>query len=499
MSLHEKPIHELAQLLKNRQLSAMELTDTYLKRIQAENSNVNCYITVTPEISKEQAASAQKKLDLGESAFLTGIPMAFKDNMCTKGVLTTCASKMLSNFVPPYQATVVDRLQSAGTVMLGKLNMDEYAMGSTNENSAFGAVGNPWDLSCVSGGSSGGSAASVSAGLAAFSLGSDTGGSIRLPASFCGVVGMKPTYGAVSRFGLVAFASSLDQIGPLAKDVEDCALVLQTIMGHDPKDSTSAPVQHDDCIKDLKKGVSGFGMGLAKEYFGDGLNDDIRNAVMNVIKCLEVQGAYSEECSVPSTEYGISAYYLLSSAEASANLARYDGVRFGHRSEAATNMRELYRYTRQEGFGHEVKNRILLGTYALSSGYHDALYVKALKVRRMIHDDFAKAFEKYDVLVAPCSPTSAFKIGEKTKDPLEMYLGDVYTVAVNLAGLPAISVPCGLDRNGLPIGVQLIGKPFSEKKLLQTAYAIEQALGRFESPIITGATGRNIQVKEAIQ
>jgi len=484
--LHELPVHELAGLLADRKIGAREVAQTHLDRIALLQQDVNCYISITPEVALGQADAAQKRMDGGDAGPLTGIPMAFKDNMCTKGVQTSCASRMLEGFVPPYNATVVSSLQKAGTVMLGKLNMDEFAMGSTNENSYFGPVLNPWNLERVSGGSSGGSAAAVAAGLAPFALGSDTGGSIRLPASFCGVVGMKPTYGAVSRFGLVAFASSLDQIGPLASNVRDCAWVLDAIMGHDPMDSTSAPVKHESCTAELDAGVKGMSVGLAREYFGEGLNGDIRKAVMKAVQVLEAQGAVSGECSVPAAEFGISAYYLLSSAEASANLARYDGIRFGHRSADATDMKELYRLTRGEGFGREVKTRILLGTYALSSGYHDALYVKALKVRRMIHDDFIRAFETHDILVSPVSPTTAFRLGEKTADPLQMYLGDVYTVAVNLAGLPALVVPCGLDSDGMPIGVQLIGKPFSEKKLLQAGQAIEQALGRFVSPMAAG-------------
>ncbi len=485
MLLNEMPVHELAELLKSRSVGARELAQVHLDHIARLQPDINCFITVTPEDATAQADEAQKRLDAGQADPLTGIPMAFKDNMCTAGVRTTCASRMLEHFTPPYNATVVDRLNKAGIVMLGKLNMDEFAMGSSNENSFFGPVRNPWNRERVSGGSSGGSAAAVAAGLASFTLGSDTGGSIRLPASFCGVVGMKPTYGAVSRFGLVAFASSLDQIGPITSNVRDCAWVLDAIMGHDPKDSTSAPVAYDSCIPGLEAGVKGFSIGLADEYFGAGLKPEVKTAVLRAVGALESQGAHSGNCSVPSTEYGISAYYLLSSAEASANLARFDGIRYGHRSPDATDMRELYRLTRGEGFGREVKNRILLGTHALSSGYHDALYVKALKVRRMIHDDFSKAFETHDVLVSPCAPTTAFRLGEKTEDPLAMYLADVYTVAVNLAGLPALVVPCGLDRDGMPIGVQLIGKPFSEKKLLQAGYAIEQALGRFVSPLVT--------------
>lgn len=491
MTLHQTPVHLLADQLRTRKLGARELAQTFLDRIAHVADDVNCFITVTEEIALKQADVAQKRLDDGTAGPLTGIPMALKDNLCTKGIRTTCASRMLEGFVPPYDATVVEQLSEAGAPLLGKCNMDEFAMGSSNENSYFGPVRNPWHRDRVPGGSSGGSAAAVSAGLACFTLGSDTGGSIRLPASFCGVVGMKPTYGAVSRFGLVAFASSLDQIGPLTTNVRDCAWVMDAIMGHDPRDATSAPVTHANCSEDLEAGVNGLSVGLAGEFFGEGLNREIRAAVLHAVEALEAQGACSGGCSIPAAEHGIPAYYLLSSAEASANLARYDGIRYGHRSSEATEMRDLYRLTRGEGFGREVKTRILLGTHALSSGYHDALYVKALKVRRMIHDDFLKAFERYDVLISPVSPTTAFRLGEKTADPLKMYLADVYTVAVNLAGLPAVVVPCGLDAQGLPIGVQIIGKPFSEKKLLQTAYAIETAVGRFQSMLMAGQ-GRKV-------
>ncbi len=482
MELHQMPAHELAGLLGARTLGARELALSYLERIDSLGADLNCFLTVTRDLALRQADAAQERIDAGCAAPLTGIPAAIKDNLCTEGVRTTCASRMLEDFVPPYSAHVVTRLADAGAVTLGKCNLDEFAMGSTNENSYFGPVGNPWDRAHVAGGSSGGSAAAVSAGLAPFALGSDTGGSIRLPASFCGVVGLKPTYGAVSRFGLVAFASSLDQVGPITMNVRDCALVADAIMGHDPRDSTSADVAHAACSAGLDAGIGGVRLGLADEYFGNGLNDEVRAAILRAVGLLEVQGARSGSCSIPSTEYGISAYYLLSSAEASANLARYDGIRFGRRAPDAQDMRDLYRRSRGEGFGREVKNRILLGTHALSAGYHDALYVKALKVRRMIRDDFEKAFASYDVLVAPVAPTTAFRIGEKTDDPLAMYLGDVCTVAVNLAGLPAVSVPCGLDARGLPIGIQLIGRPFSESLLLRTAQAVEQAVGRFMSP-----------------
>ena len=483
MELHQLPAHEQAGLLRARTLGARELALSYFERMDRLGDDLNCYLTVTREQALRQADAAQARIDAGDAVPLTGIPAAYKDNLCTEGVRTTCASRMLETFVPPYSAHVVERLSDAGAVMLGKCNLDEFAMGSTNENSFFGPVRNPWDRAHVAGGSSGGSAAAVSAGLAPFALGSDTGGSIRLPASFCGVVGLKPTYGAVSRYGLVAFASSLDQVGPVTSNVRDCALVADAIMGHDPRDSTSADVAHAPCTAGLDAGVRGMTFGLANEYFGEGLHREVRAAILRAVAALEAQGARSGSCTIPSTEYGISAYYLLSSAEASANLARYDGIRYGRRAQDAQDIRDLYRRSRGEGFGREVKNRILLGTHALSAGYHDALYVKALKVRRMIRDDFEKAFASYDVLVAPVAPTTAFRIGEKTDDPLAMYLGDVCTVAVNLAGLPAVSVPCGLDARGLPIGIQLIGRPFSESKLLQAAQAIEESMGRFLSPL----------------
>ena len=497
MELHQMPVCEQAGLLKARKLGARELALSYLERIDKLGADLNGWITITEEQALRQADAAQARLDTGAAAPLTGIPAGIKDNLCTKGIRTTCASRMLEHFVPPYSAHVVEALDAAGVVMLGKCNLDEFAMGSTNENSYFGPVRNPWQRDHVAGGSSGGSAAVVSAGLAPFALGSDTGGSIRLPASFCGVVGLKPTYGAVSRFGLVAFASSLDQIGPLASNVRDCALVTDAILGHDARDATSADVAHASCTAELDAGVKGMTFGLANEYFGEGLHREVRAAILRAVESLEVQGARSGSCAIPSTEYGISAYYLLSSAEASANLARYDGIRYGYRADDVQDIRELYRKSRGEGFGREVKNRILLGTHALSAGYHDALYVKALKVRRMIRDDFEKAFASYDVLVAPVAPTTAFRLGEKTADPLAMYLGDVCTVAVNLAGLPAVRVPCGVDSAGLPIGIQLIGRPFSEKKLLQAAQAIEQAMGRFMSPLMQQIGPRNDTAAES--
>lgn len=480
MSICRKTIKETADLLKKKDIGAVELTREYLKKISDKNKEINCYVSVCEETAIESAVRAQKLLDSGDSVSqLCGIPMGIKDNICTKDIRTTCASKMLESFIPPYSSTVYDRLVNQGAVMLGKLNMDEFAMGSSSENSIFGEVHNPWDTGCVAGGSSGGSAAAVAADLAGFTLGSDTGGSVRQPASFCGVVGLKPTYGMVSRYGLVAFASSLDQIGPITKDVTDCAWVMNAIAGHDPMDSTSVDRAAENYYEGIDKGVKGLKIGVPKEFFDSSLDGDIQNAIFRIVGQLEKMGALHKETALPSIVNSVPAYYLISSSEASANLARYDGIRYGYRNDKAKDINELYCLSRGEGFGREVKRRILLGTYALSSGYHDELYNKALKVRRMIADDFNRAFEQFDVLAAPVYPTTAFKIGEKLSDPLKLYLSDIYTVGVNLAGLPGLVVPCGLDRNGLPIGIQLIGKPFSEKLLLRIGYSIEEAVGRF--------------------
>jgi aspartyl-tRNA(Asn)/glutamyl-tRNA(Gln) amidotransferase subunit A len=479
MDLRRLTIKELSEKLNKREISAVELTKAYLIKIHEDNPKYNVYTCISEEEALKGAEAADKAIVAGETHVLSGIPMGIKDNMCTKGVGTTCASKMLQNFVPPYTATAVDKLYNKGAVLLGKLNMDEFAMGSSTENSIFGVARNPWDPDCVPGGSSGGSAAAVAAGLCAFSLGSDTGGSIRQPAAFCGVVGLKPTYGLVSRYGLVAFASSLDQIGPITRDVYDCALVLEAIAAHDPLDSTSIDRASEAYTDELEEGVGQIRIGLPREYFDAGLDEGIKSCIMNTVKLLEGQGAHSQEVSLPGTPNVVPAYYLISSAEASANLARFDGIKYGYRSPNAKNLYELYRMSRGEGFGREVKRRILLGTHALSSGYHDELYNKALKVRRMIAEDFSAAFEKCDVIVAPTYPTTAFKIGEKIEDPLKMYLGDIHTAGVNLAGLPALVVPCGLDDKGMPVGLQLIGKPFTEKLLLKVGYAIEKLVGRF--------------------
>jgi aspartyl-tRNA(Asn)/glutamyl-tRNA(Gln) amidotransferase subunit A len=475
VELYELTAHELSQLIKNRKTSSVEITQSVIDRIEKVDSQIGSYITVCKEEALKKAREVQEKIDSGAiKSPLAGIPMALKDNICTEGIKTTCASRMLNNFIPPYNSTVAKKLDEAGAVLLGKLNMDEFAMGGSTENSSFFKTKNPWDLERVPGGSSGGSAAAVAANEAVFALGSDTGGSIRQPASFCGVVGIKPTYGAVSRFGLVAFASSLDQIGPLTKDVTDCALVLNAITGHDSMDSTSVRTDYPDYTKALLNNVKGLKIGIPKEYMGEGLNEEVKKAVLNALEVFRKSGAEVEEFSLPITEYSIPAYYLISSAEASSNLARYDGVKYGYRAEKYTDLLDLYRQTRSEGFGSEVKRRIMLGTYALSSGYYDAYYKKALQVRTLIMQGFGEAFKKYDFILGPTAPTTAYKIGEKADNPLEMYLGDIYTASVNIAGLPGLVVPCGFDGNNLPIGLQLIGKPFDESMLLRAGYTFEQ-------------------------
>lgn len=478
MELYKLTVHELSDLLKDRKTSAVEITQSVLDRIEQVDPKIGSYITVCRDEALQRAAEVQAKIDNGEAESpLAGIPFALKDNMCTEGIKTTCASRMLHNFVPPYNSTVAKKLYDNNTVLLGKLNMDEFAMGGSNENSYFKQTHNPWDIERVPGGSSGGSAASVAAGEAVFALGSDTGGSIRQPASFCGVAGMKPTYGAVSRFGLVAFASSLDQIGPLAKDVTDCALVLNAIAGYDPMDSTSTDIEYPDYTKALVNDIKGLKIGIPKEYIGEGINPEVKKVILEAVETLRKLGAVCEEFSLPVTEYAIPAYYLISSAEASSNLARYDGIKYGYRAEKFTDLLDLYKQTRSEGFGAEVKRRIMLGTYALSSGYYDAYYKKALQVRTLIKRGFDEAFEKYDLIVGPTAPTTAFKIGEKADNPLEMYLVDIYTVSVNIAGLPGLVVPCGMDSRNLPVGLQLIGKAFDESTLLRVGYTFEQNTG----------------------
>ncbi len=470
-----KGIKELSEGLRKKEFSSVELTKLYLEEIKKKDDKVEAFLTVTAEKALEMADKADKMIAEGKGSALTGIPMAVKDNICTKGIKTTCASKMLYNFVPPYEAHVTDRLFESGAVMLGKVNMDEFAMGSTTENSAFKTTKNPRNLSHVPGGSSGGSAAAVAAGECVYALGSDTGGSIRQPASFCGVVGMKPTYGSVSRYGLVAFASSLDQIGPLTRSVEDNAAVLTAISGHDERDTTSIKREYGDFTSDIGKSVKGMKIGIIKEFFGEGISDEVKTAVLDAAKKYESMGAELVELSIPTLDYALPAYYVISSAEASSNLARFDGARYGYRSEKFDDITELYKNSRSEGFGAEVKRRIMLGTFALSSGYYDAYYKKALQVRTLIIRDFNKAFESCDFILSPVSPTTAYKIGEKTSDPLEMYLGDIYTVPINIAGVPSLSMPCAVGKDNLPIGMQLIGPLFSENKLYKAGYAFEEA------------------------
>jgi len=469
-------IHEANQLLKSRKLSSVELTRACLERIKEAEPKVHALVTVTDELALKQAEAADKLLAKKDNNNpLTGIPMLVKDNMCTKGVRTTCSSKILENFVPPYDATVVEKLNNSGAVILGKANMDEFAMGSSTENSALFTTGNPWDLSRVPGGSSGGSAAAVAAGEAIYALGSDTGGSIRQPAGFCNVVGLKPTYGRVSRYGLVAFASSLDQIGPLTQDVTDCALVMNAIAGYDHRDSTSVPQPVPDYTRCLSAELKGLKIGIPREYFVAGIQADVEAAIRTAIDKLAGLGAAVDgDVSLPHTPYALAVYYIIAPSEASANLARYDGVKYGFSYKETDNMWTAMEKTRQHGFGAEVKRRIMLGTYALSAGYYDAWYLKAQKVRTLIRREFDQLFEKFDALVTPTSPTVPFKIGEKTDDPLQMYLSDVCTIPVNIAGLPAISIPAGFA-DGLPIGMQIIGKPFSEETILKIAYAYEQA------------------------
>ncbi|KGP75777.1 glutamyl-tRNA amidotransferase [Desulfosporosinus sp. Tol-M] len=468
-----KSVSELHELLVRKDVSSTELTKAYIKRIQTVDPELKAYLTVIEDQALAQAAEVDRRIAQNEVlGVLEGIPMALKDNLCTEGVRTSCASKMLENFMPPYNATVTDRLQAAGTILLGKVNMDEFAMGSSTENSFFAKTRNPWDLERVPGGSSGGAAVAVAADEAAFSLGSDTGGSIRQPAAFCGVVGMKPTYGAVSRFGLIAFASSLDQIGPLTQTVRDNALVLNAIAGYDPLDSTSVAYPRPDYTKFLVNDIKGLKIGVPREYLGEGIDQDVAGGIRTGIQTLIELGAEVTECSLPHTEYAIPAYYLIATAEASSNLARYDGVRYGYRAEV-DDVLGMFKKTRAKGFGQEVKRRIMLGTYALSSGYYDAYYLKAQKVRTLIKQDFDKAFEKFDVLLSPTAPTPAFKLGEKSANPLAMYLSDITTVPINLAGIPAISIPAGFV-GGMPIGMQLMAKALDEGTLYRAAYTFEQ-------------------------
>ncbi len=474
MQLYQLTAHELHDLLIKKEISAIEINEAVFDRIASVEEKVGAYLNRTMERALAQSRVVDGQIRKGEKISpLSGIPIAIKDNMCTDGITTTAGSKILANFIPPYSATVVKKLDAAGASMVGKTNLDEFAMGSSTENSAFFTTRNPWDTGRVPGGSSGGSAAAVAAGEAVCALGSDTGGSIRLPASFCGVVGMKPTYGAVSRFGLIAYASSLDQIGPFARDVTDCALMLNIICGHDPLDSTSANFQIPDYTGFLVNDARGMRIGVPEEYMAEGIDPEVRDVIRKAMALLESLGANVEYTTLPHTEYALSTYYLIATAEASSNLARYDGVRYGLRAEEAEDIIDMFTKTRSRGFGSEVKRRIMLGTYALSAGYYDAYYLKALKVRTLIKEDFDRAFEKYDLLISPVSPTTAFRIGEKTDDPLQMYLSDVCTISVNLAGIPGISIPCGFA-GGLPVGLQLMGRHFNEGALLRAAYTFEQ-------------------------
>ena len=468
MELYHLTIHELQDKLANKEITVDEVLDSYYQRIEDVDDKIKAYVTLTEEEARERVTA-------GTSGKLSGIPLAIKDNISTDGIRTTCSSKILNNYVPPYNATVMEKLNKEGSITLGKTNLDEFAMGSSTENSGFFTTRNPWNLEHAPGGSSGGSAAAVAAGEAAGALGSDTGGSIRQPAAYCGVVGLKPTYGNVSRFGLVAFASSLDQIGPITKDVEDSALLMNTIAGHDPLDSTSVKMDLPDYTEFLKEDVSEMKIALPREYFSMDFDFEVRDSVMAAVKKLEDAGAIIEEVSLPSAEYALAAYYIIAPAEASSNLARYDGVRYGYRSEKSANLAEMFKNTRNEGFGDEVTRRIMLGTYALSSGYYDAYYLKAQKVRTLIKEDFDRLFNDYDLIISPTTPTTAFKLGSMS-DPLEMYQMDVFTVPVNIAGIPAISLPCGFDSNNMPIGLQMMGPHFGEGKIIQAAYSLESML-----------------------
>jgi aspartyl-tRNA(Asn)/glutamyl-tRNA(Gln) amidotransferase subunit A len=475
MNLAALTLHQASNKLRRREISSCALTEAVFARIAATDDKVHAYLTLARAGAMEQARHADERLkDDQAPSTLLGIPIAVKDNFLTLGLRTTCASKILGDFIPPYDATTVGKLREAGAVIVGKTNLDEFAMGSSAENSAYFPTRNPWNLERIPGGSSGGSAAAVAADQCIAAVGTDTGGSIRQPAACCGVVGLKPTYGRVSRYGIIAFASSMDQVGPLTKDVRDAALLLEAIAGHDPADSTSANLAVPQYLEALDGNVKDLRIGVPKEYFVSGMQSEVEQAVRNAIRELEKNGAAIEEISLPHTEYAIAVYYIVATAEASSNLARYDGMRFGHRADAK-DLTETYMISRDEGFGAEVKRRIMLGTYVLSAGYYDAYYLKAQRVRTLIKKDFTEAFKRCDVVVTPTAPTSAFKIGEKTQDPLQMYLSDIYTISINLAGLPAISLPCGFDGDGMPIGLQIIGNHFDEATILRTAHAYEQA------------------------
>lgn len=488
MNLMDLTAVELGKKIKSGETSAVEAANESIASINKLESKINAFVTVIDEKKILEAAdNVQKRIEAGElTGPLAGVPVAIKDNMCTNGILTTCSSKILGNFVPPYTATAVENLENAGAIIVGKTNMDEFAMGSTTETSFYGATANPWDTTKVPGGSSGGSAAAVAANEVPFALGSDTGGSIRQPSSYCGVTGMKPTYGTVSRYGLIAYGSSLDQIGPIAKDVADVAAALEAIASHDKKDSTSVNRQNTEFTKMLEGGVKGLKIGIPKDYFSDGLNPEVRDAVLNAAEVLKGLGAEVEEFDLSLVDYAIPAYYVIASAEASSNLARFDGVKYGYRTPEYEELHEMYKKTRTEGFGSEVKRRIMLGSFVLSSGYYDAYYIKALKTKSLIKQAFNKAFLKYDCILGPVAPTTAPKIGSSLADPISMYLGDIYTISANLAGLPGISLPCGFDKDGMPIGMQLLGDCFAEDKILRAAYAFEQTREYKNSPLAEG-------------
>jgi aspartyl-tRNA(Asn)/glutamyl-tRNA(Gln) amidotransferase subunit A len=478
LSLNRLTAHEAVNLIKKKRITAYETMQDIFIQIDKVDNLIKAFLVINREEALKQAKEIDKKIKNGEKLPpLAGVAVAIKDIIATRGTETTCGSKILKGFIPPYNATVINRLREAGAIIIGKTNMDEFAMGSSTENSAFGPTRNPWDLERVPGGSSGGSAAAVAADEAFAALGTDTGGSIRQPASLCGIVGLKPTYGRVSRYGLVAYASSLDQIGPITKDVTDCALVMNVISGHDNMDSTSVNLNVPDYLKSCQAGIKDLQVGVPKEYFIEGIDPEVKSALDKALKIFEKLGAKIEEASLPHTEYSLATYYLIATAEASSNLARYDGVQYGYRAEEYEDLSSMYRRTRSEGFGSEVKRRIMLGTYALSSGYYDAYYLKAQKVRTLIKEDFEKAFRKYDILITPTAPTPAFKMGEKISDPLTMYLSDIYTIPINLAGIPAISLNCGYSKNNLPVGLQIIGKHFNEETILRAAFNFEQNSG----------------------
>lgn len=486
MEIWEMTALEMGRRIQNKELSAVEAARSCLDRMKSLDEGLNCFVTVDEEGAMARAWEVQRAIEEGALAGpLAGVPVAVKDNICTEGLTTTCSSKILYNFVPTYEAEAVKNLKEGGAVILGKTNMDEFAMGSTTETSAFGPTRNPWNKDHVPGGSSGGSCAAVASCEAPYALGSDTGGSIRQPSSFCGVTGLKPTYGTVSRYGLIAYGSSLDQIGPVAKDISDCAAILETIASYDKKDSTSVKREDYRFTEALLDDVKGMKIGIPSDYLSAGLDGEVKTAILRAAEVLKQKGAIVEEFDLSLVEYAIPAYYVIASAEASSNLARFDGVKYGYRSQEYNGLHNMYKKSRSEGFGEEVKRRIMLGSFVLSSGYYDAYYLKALRTKALIKQSFDRAFAKYDVILGPASPTTAPKLGESLSDPLKMYLGDIYTISVNLAGLPGVSVPCGLDSRGLPIGVQLIGDCFQEKKIIRAAYAYEQARGSWQAPELT--------------